>query len=229
MPDKRVADGLAHDQAEPGAAGGGDVISRSSLLSWENTGTRDVDDEVTCGDARTVFQGACEVGSRRDPMLCGDHRGSSRSGTWLMKVNRRDEQPARGRPRRTCDSPTTLPTSPSACRPGAGLVDTTARVPEISDVVDQAVSFARPLLRRLFTIARPARVRIRRRKPCTRERRRLLGWNVRLPLVTADSLFRGGLVSRSRCRTPVGLLTAPDLTGKVPATVRFCRANPLPG
>lgn len=89
-------------------------------------------------------------------------------------------------------------------------------VPEIGHAVDQAVSFARPLLRRLLTIARPARVRIRRRNPCTRERRRLLGWNVRFPLVTADSLFRGGLVSRARCRTRAGLLTAPDSTGKVP-------------
>ena len=32
---------------------------------------------------------------------------------------------------------------------------------------------------------RPARVRIRSRNPCTRARRRLLGWKVRLPLATA--------------------------------------------
>lgn len=36
-------------------------------------------------------------------------------------------------------------------------------------------------------MARPARVRIRRRNPCTRARRRLLGWKVRLPLATAHS------------------------------------------
>ena len=36
-------------------------------------------------------------------------------------------------------------------------------------------------------MARPARVRIRRRKPCTRARRRLFGWKVRLPLATAVS------------------------------------------
>jgi hypothetical protein len=34
---------------------------------------------------------------------------------------------------------------------------------------------------------RPARVRIRKRKPCTRARRRLFGWKVRLPLATAFS------------------------------------------
>ncbi len=39
---------------------------------------------------------------------------------------------------------------------------------------------ARPLLRRDAKIARPARVRMRRRKPWVRLRRRLLGWKVRL-------------------------------------------------
>jgi hypothetical protein len=38
----------------------------------------------------------------------------------------------------------------------------------------------RPLARRAARIARPARVRIRSRKPCVLCRRRLFGWNVRL-------------------------------------------------
>jgi len=54
-------------------------------------------------------------------------------------------------------------------------------------VTDQAVSVRRPLRRRLDTIARPARVRILSRKPCTRARRRLFGWKVRLPFATALS------------------------------------------
>ena len=37
----------------------------------------------------------------------------------------------------------------------------------------------RPLARRPARIARPARVRIRKRKPCVFARRRLLGWKVR--------------------------------------------------
>lgn len=49
------------------------------------------------------------------------------------------------------------------------------------------MSERRPLRRRLETIARPARVRIRSRKPCTRARRRLFGWKVRLPFATALS------------------------------------------
>ena len=44
----------------------------------------------------------------------------------------------------------------------------------------QAESSARPLRRRAARIARPARVRIRRRKPWVLARRRLFGWKVRL-------------------------------------------------
>lgn len=36
-------------------------------------------------------------------------------------------------------------------------------------------------------IARPARVRIRNRKPCVRARRRLFGWKVRLPFATVTT------------------------------------------
>jgi hypothetical protein len=62
-------------------------------------------------------------------------------------------------------------------------------------VVDwfQAESFVRPLRRRAATMARPARVRIRRRKPCVRLRRRLLGWNVRLLTRKLPQLAGNGL------------------------------------
>ena len=62
-------------------------------------------------------------------------------------------------------------------------------------VVDrfQAESLARPLRRRAATMARPARVRIRRRKPCVRLRRRLLGWNVRLLTGKLPQLAGDGL------------------------------------
>jgi hypothetical protein len=45
---------------------------------------------------------------------------------------------------------------------------------------DQALSFSRPLCLRAARTARPARVRMRSRKPCVFARRRLFGWNVRL-------------------------------------------------
>jgi hypothetical protein len=44
----------------------------------------------------------------------------------------------------------------------------------------QAESSERPLRRRADRMARPARVRIRRRKPWVLARRRLFGWKVRL-------------------------------------------------
>src|SRR5215207_10100661 len=54
----------------------------------------------------------------------------------------------------------------------------------------QADSRVRPLRRRAEMMVRPARVRIRRRTPWVRLRRRLLGWNVRL--VTGElPPFRG--------------------------------------
>lgn len=61
--------------------------------------------------------------------------------------------------------------------------------------VAQAARRWRPLLRREAMMARPARVRIRRRKPCFLCRRRLFGWNVRL--LTGMTPVR---VSRSHCR-----------------------------
>ncbi len=51
--------------------------------------------------------------------------------------------------------------------------------PAAADPPDQADSRVRPLSRRALMIDRPARVRIRARKPCLRARRRVLGWNVR--------------------------------------------------
>ena len=45
---------------------------------------------------------------------------------------------------------------------------------------DQALSWSRPLRLRAARTARPARVRMRSRKPCVFARRRLFGWNVRL-------------------------------------------------
>ena len=44
----------------------------------------------------------------------------------------------------------------------------------------QAESSVRPLRRRAERMDRPARVRIRKRKPCVFARRRLFGWKVRL-------------------------------------------------
>ena len=71
----------------------------------------------------------------------------------------------------------------------------------------QAASFWRPLRRRDATIARPARVRMRSRKPCLRLRRRLFGWYVRLLTAMLPygnrSVRRSGM-TRGRPQGPVG-------------------------
>lgn len=61
-----------------------------------------------------------------------------------------------------------------ATGPGEGTEGLTA-----ADASDQAESLARPWRRRPLITARPARVRIRRRKPCFFLRFRMLGWKVR--------------------------------------------------
>src|SRR6478609_3183244 len=56
----------------------------------------------------------------------------------------------------------------------------TTRFALASTSLGYAESSVRPLERRAERMARPARVRMRRRKPCFLARRRLFGWNVRL-------------------------------------------------
>ena len=51
-----------------------------------------------------------------------------------------------------------------------------------------AESSVRPLRRRAPRMARPARVRMRRRKPCTLARRRLFGWKVLLLIVQSPRI-----------------------------------------
>lgn len=106
----------------------------------------------------------------------------------------------------------------------------TARKPIAEDQAERA---RRPLRRRLATIPRPARVRIRNRKPCTRARRRLFGWKVRLPLATAfSSLYLG---PRDPGRPPVkrrhdhGRRWALLLAGAVPIRLGSQPYRRLPG
>ena len=64
--------------------------------------------------------------------------------------------------------------------------------------IDQALSRCRPLRRRAFTIARPARVDMRWRKPWRRARLRLWGWYVRFTLQPPGGSGRGQ-VREMRC------------------------------
>ncbi len=89
---------------------------------------------------------------------------------WLpvMDAVRADQQVARhARPPRTRPGPHGQRELRTATHPGLGRQD-------------QALSRSRPLCLRAARTARPARVRMRSRKPCVLARRRLFGWNVRL-------------------------------------------------
>ena len=71
---------------------------------------------------------------------------------------------------------------------------------------DQADSSSRPLRRRAARIARPARVRMRSRKPCVLARRRLFGWKVRFDTSDSTRLVQvtaGTADSRCPFRSPV--------------------------
>src|SRR3954452_14567102 len=96
-----------------------------------------------------------------------DGKGGS-GGPWLAAPH----AGRTGRPRRTPDA-------------GAGVP---------ARATPQAESFSRPLRRRPAMIARPARVRIRSRKPWVLDRRRLFGWNVRL--LTRYSHYMTSAVAR---------------------------------
>ena len=71
----------------------------------------------------------------------------------------------------------------------------------------QAESSARPLRRRAARIARPARVRIRRRKPWVLARRRLFGWKVRL--LTRVSNYIGWVSHVPRDQVQAARIDAP--------------------
>lgn len=84
--------------------------------------------------------------------------------------------------------PTASPAGAHSCAELGGLGDPMRPRQHESGDERQTASLERPLARRDDKIARPARVRMRSRKPCTFARRRLFGWYVRLlmglPLVS---------------------------------------------
>lgn len=76
-------------------------------------------------------------------------------------------------------------------RGGPGSLTEATERPEgraTADPPGQADSRVRPLRRRARMMDRPARVRMRARKPCLRARRRVFGWNVRFTVSTSSDL-----------------------------------------
>lgn len=100
----------------------------------------------------------------------------------------------RRRTRRCHDEPGTRRPSGTTTAQHCGKIRTVAqsvvrrqhcRLTGGQPVAPQAEILLRPLARRADRMERPARVRIRRRKPCTLARRRVLGWKVRLLTVVS--------------------------------------------
>jgi hypothetical protein len=85
-----------------------------------------------------------------------------------------DERVGAGTPTGAGDAPQVTTTGESMRRRKHGSGSRASRVE------DQTARLLRPLRRREDRIERPARVRMRSRKPCTLWRRRLFGWYVRL-------------------------------------------------
>jgi hypothetical protein len=120
---------------------------------------------------------AVTVDSRADP-TAGDEAGAS-SFVRLRSSQPVHHQRSSGRSPPPAGDDVVLRTGPDASPGGQH-----AR----SDPLDQADRTRRPLERRPARMARPARVRMRSRKPWVLARRRLFGWKVRL-LTTTPQRF----------------------------------------
>ena len=116
--------------------------------------------------------------AKTTPDTVADNRGSDFSSN-----SERDSDPSR----RTISRP--VHDSKGTTSDGPAVTAQCMKITAVSESADQADSRLRPFCRRFRIMARPALVRILRRNPCLRDRRRLLGWNV---------LFIGVLLSAAR-------------------------------
>jgi hypothetical protein len=119
-----------------------------------------------------------------------NHRPCDRPQSRLAAVGRRHRQ-YRQRPgaRRQNRRPPAAPAAlPWRTRRDGSVGKQRVATSDVRREAGQADSSVRPLRRRAAMMARPARVRMRKRNPWVLARRRLFGWNVRLPLVTTVGL-----------------------------------------
>ena len=119
-----------------------------------------------------------------------NHRPCDRPQSRLAAVGQRHRQyrqrpGARPQNRRPPAAPAALPWR---TRRDGSVGKQRVATSDVRREAGQADSSVRPLRRRAAMMARPARVRMRKRNPWVLARRRLFGWNVRLPLVTTVGL-----------------------------------------
>jgi hypothetical protein len=150
------------------------------------------------GSARTTTSACAGNAASRARIKCRSRR-CTRCRTTEPPTLRPTTKPTLGPRYRLADGPaqamcTTTELQPARrprCTAAAKSSRRVSRAAAGSNATDprtstlQADSSLRPLRRRAAMMARPARVRMRKRNPWVFARRRLFGWKVRLPLVTA--------------------------------------------
>jgi hypothetical protein len=149
---------------------------RSSWSSLLETASR------LLGSARITTRSPASSSSTRPSETCRNRR-ATRCRSTALPTDFATTRPILGASSSTDRSACTTRSGWTARTPRLTVnpksVDRVIRYRAGSTALDPASNHAvrerRPLLRRLDTMARPARVRIRSRKPCTRARRRLLG------------------------------------------------------
>lgn len=165
--------GHRQQSGAPSACPGHDAVLRRSRRTWRGPPqaghapphrcrghpTRAGQQRSRAGDAAQ-----CGAGSLSCPP---SGQWPSRTGADLCRPATRAAQP-NARPR--------------DCRGRSRRYLRCVAVADPREAPDQTETEARPLRRRADRIDRPARVRMRRRKPCFLCRRRLFGWNVRLDI-----------------------------------------------
>ena len=171
---RRAPPSLGHSLRQAGVRARRRAAPSSPVPQRDSPGRR-----RRCRRARRSTRAAISARSRRLVRL----RTTAPRRPW-----RRQNRPAAVVPRARRSGPawTTMqrgacsgsPGAPECCRevrlvPAAGA-------PRAARGRPQAESSERPLARRADRMARPARVRMRRRKPWVLARRRLFGWKVRL-------------------------------------------------
>jgi hypothetical protein len=187
------------------------------------------------GSARTTTSACAGNAASRARIKCRSRR-CTRCRTTEPPTLRPTTKPTLGPRYRLADGPaqamcTTTELQPARrprCTAAAKSSRRVSRAAAGSNATDprtstlQADSSLRPLRRRAAMMARPARVRMRKRNPWVFARRRLFGWKVRLPLVTAVVLpVLGSCCGRSRRDCAV--------VGSSPAGTGGTAAHPVNG
>lgn len=172
---------------------GPDPINRCSATSRSSPSAALVA-PADAGSARTTTSAPAGSAANRGRMRCRSRRCTRWRATdppTLRPTTNPTFGPAAAPAQVMCTTrqprPTRRPRCTAVAKSSRRVRRTTAgsNVTVFRTATLQADNSVRPLRRRAAMMARPARVRMRNRNPWVLARRRLFGWKVRLPLLTA--------------------------------------------